>query len=92
MQHVGSGQRDFERCRVPRPRNHLTCSYGVPTDTENASRSPLLCHRSAPEGAAGRICVLLVRLGPVRLLEDSAGRPEPADPLTLDGPVLSAGT
>src|SRR5688500_12886052 len=44
----------------------------------------LLRHSSAPEGAAGRIGVLLIRLGPIRLFEDSAGRPEPADPLALD--------
>ena len=32
--HEGSGQRDTARCGVPRPRNHFTCSYGVPTETE----------------------------------------------------------
>ena len=64
----------------------LDVLVGVPTDTENASRSPCSATCSAPESSAGRIRVLLVRPGPIRLLEDAAGCPKPADPLTLDGP------
>ena len=40
---------------MPRPRNHLTCSYGVPTDTENASRSPCSAsavHQKVPPGVS----------------------------------------
>ena len=37
VQQCGSGHFDVERLEVPRPRNHLTCSYGVSMATANGS-------------------------------------------------------
>jgi hypothetical protein len=37
VQQCGSGHSDVERLAVPRPRSHLTCSYGVPTATASGS-------------------------------------------------------
>ena len=34
-QQSGSGQRDFARAVVSRPRNHFTCAYGTPRLIEN---------------------------------------------------------
>ena len=39
-QHAGSGQLDSPRRLVSRPRNHLTCANGVPTEIENSPAEP----------------------------------------------------
>jgi hypothetical protein len=83
VQQCGSGHFDVERLAVPRPRNHLTCSYGVPMATRTVHDHRHLL-RLCTSRCRLECRVLLVGAGPVGLVEHRPRRPEAARSLSLD--------